>query len=226
MKHLAKLIQPSKRESVDWGELRTLQPLCRKFGLDRGTPIRRYYIERFLASNKGCISGRVLEVGDDTYSKRFGTEPLRVDVLTPSPAPGATVIGDLVTGAGVPKGVYNAVVLTQVLHVLADMHAAIKVTRDALKPGGVVLATIPCISQVSAYDMERWGDYWRATDRGARAAFESVFDPESITLFTYGNVLTAVGSLLGLAAEELTKHELDFVDQQYQVLIGVRARCQ
>jgi hypothetical protein len=32
-----------------------------------------------------------------------------------------------------------------------------------LKPGGVLLATVSGISQISRYDMYRWGDYWRFT---------------------------------------------------------------
>ena len=39
----------------------------------------------------------------------------------------------------------------------------------------------------------------------------------------YGNVLTTVGFLHGLAAEELTEAELDKHDRDYQLLITIRA---
>jgi hypothetical protein len=49
----------------DWGDLRRLQPVSREFGYDRGLPIDRYYIERFLEAHRWDIYGRTLEIGDD-----------------------------------------------------------------------------------------------------------------------------------------------------------------
>ena len=34
--------------AVDFGDLRRTAPISRKFGVDRGLPVDRYYIERFL----------------------------------------------------------------------------------------------------------------------------------------------------------------------------------
>ena len=34
----------------------------------------RHYIERFLAQHAVDVQGRVLEVGDDAYTRRFGGE--------------------------------------------------------------------------------------------------------------------------------------------------------
>ena len=214
-----------RRRKMRWGTFRSLEPVSRVFGFDRGTPIRRYYIDQFLSLHRDKICGRVLEVADDYYAHRFGTGLIQVDVLNPNPDSGADIIGDLVSGNGIPRGVYKAIILTQVLHVLYDMHSAVRVAKEALAPGGVVLATFPGVSQVSRYDMDRWGDYWRVTDQGARALFENVFAPDTITVNNYGNVLTAMSSLTGLAAEDLQKGELDFMDPDYQVLIGVCALC-
>lgn len=209
---------------VDLGDLRTLRPLSDCFGQDRGTPVRRYYIERFLESRRAVIRGRVLEVGDARYAKQFGAADAAVEVLDPDPASlAASVHGDLVSGAGVPEGRYDAVILTQVLHVLPDVAAGIHHAARALAPGGSLLATVPCISQVSRYDMDRWGDYWRMTDRGARTAFEREFAPDLVTVVAFGNVLTAIASLAGLAAEELEARELDWADPDYQVLVAVHA---
>ena len=46
------------------GTLRGTTPLSRDWGWDRGTPIDRYYIARFLEANGKDISGRVLEIKD------------------------------------------------------------------------------------------------------------------------------------------------------------------
>ena len=61
--------------------LARLQPLSRVWGFDRGLPIDRYYIERFLAANARSIRGRILEVADDHYTRRFGHGVLASDVL-------------------------------------------------------------------------------------------------------------------------------------------------
>jgi hypothetical protein len=45
-----------------WGNLRRTAPFSATFGFDRGTPIDRYYLERFLNSHRALITGRVLEV--------------------------------------------------------------------------------------------------------------------------------------------------------------------
>jgi len=59
---------------VDWGGLRRMEPVSREFGYDRGTPVDRYYIDRFLRRNSSAVFGRVLEVGDDSYTRQFGGE--------------------------------------------------------------------------------------------------------------------------------------------------------
>jgi len=45
---------------VDWGGLRQMEPVSRQFGYDRGTPVDRYYIERFLRLNSSAVFGRFL----------------------------------------------------------------------------------------------------------------------------------------------------------------------
>ena len=40
---------------------------------------------------------------------------------------------------------------------------------------------------------------------------------------TYGNVLTAIGFLTGIAYEELSVRELDVHDSNYPILVAVRA---
>ena len=57
---------------VNFGDLQRLTPLSRAWSFDRGTPIDRYYVERFLAANAADVRGRVLEIGEDTYTRRFG----------------------------------------------------------------------------------------------------------------------------------------------------------
>jgi SAM-dependent methyltransferase len=224
MSFMSKITKWRSARGISLGDLRTLRPVSTCFGQDRGTPIRRYFIDQFFANNKKLFRGNILEIGDARYARVFAPSDATVDILDPDPASAtASIHGDLLTGEGVPENRFDVIILTQVLHVLSDMKAAVSVAHRALKPGGCVLATLPCITQVSRFDMDRWGDYWRTTDLGARTLFESSFRRESITVTAYGNVLTAIASLTGLSAEDLRTDELDYNDPDYQVLIAVCA---
>lgn len=214
--------QPS---SVKWGNLRRTTPVSRTFGFDRGLCIDRYYIEDFLRKRQNDIRGRVLEIGDPGYTFKFGgNRVIQSDVLHAVAGNSqATLIGDLATGDGVPQAAFDCMLLTQTFPFIYNVHSAIGNSHSALKLGGVLLATFPGISQISRYDMERWGDYWRFTDASARRLFGDVFGPKNVTIETYGNVLAACAFLHGLAAHELQKEELDYRDPDYQLLITIRA---
>jgi hypothetical protein len=211
---------------VRWGNLRRTSPISSLFGFDRGQPIDRYYIEAFLQKYSSEICGRVLEIGDPGYTLKFGGECVTCsDVLHAVPGnPQATLVGDLETGQGLPIDSYDCMILTQTFHFIYNVEAAIAHSHASLKPNGVLLATFPGISQISRYDMDRWGDYWRFTDASARRLFVDVFGPENVIEETHGNVLVACAFLHGLAAEELTAKELDTCDPDYQVTITVRAQ--
>jgi SAM-dependent methyltransferase len=209
---------------VSFGSLRRMTPISRIFGFDRGQPIDRYYIEGFLARNAVDVGGRVLEVGDDTYTRRFGGDRVTgADVLYVSDGnPRATIIADLSCADHIPSEIFDCIILTQTLHLVYDVRAAVATLRRILKPGGVLLATFPGISQIDHYD---WGGswYWAFTALSARRLFEETFSASELKVETHGNVLTAIAFLQGLATEELRKEELDYNDADYQVTIAVRA---
>ncbi|MGH7267672.1 MAG: glycosyltransferase [Candidatus Rokuibacteriota bacterium] len=50
------------RGTLDWGDLRRTSPVDANWGYGRGTPIDRYYIERFLEAHAADVRGTVLEV--------------------------------------------------------------------------------------------------------------------------------------------------------------------
>jgi len=155
------------------------EPVSTHFGLDRGRPVDRFYIERFLEQNKDLIRGRVLEVQERTYTDWFGTAVDQSDVLHAGPGnPEATLVGDLTTGDGIPQDAYDCIILTQTLPFIYDVHAAVRGTRAALKPGGTILATVPGISQISREDMRDWGDWWRFTSASAKRLFEHEYGAE------------------------------------------------
>jgi SAM-dependent methyltransferase len=137
--------------------------------------------------------------------------------------PEATIVGDLCTGDGIPTGAFDCIILTQVLPFVWDVPAAIATAKRALRPGGVLLVTVPGISQISRHDAERWGDFWRFTSQSMRRLFEASFPAEQVELSVYGNVLAATAFLQGMASSELRRDELDHRDPDYEVIIAVRA---
>jgi hypothetical protein len=170
------------------------------------------------------VRGRVLELGDDRYAKRFGREVARLDVLHLQPGnPAATIVGDLTTGEGLPHEAFDCILCALTLHLVWDVHAAVRSLHAMTAPGGVVLATFPGISRTVRPDADRTGDFWRLTTRSGRLLFERHFPPQQVAVEAYGNVVSAMASLHGLAAEELTPEELDARDPDYEVMVAVRA---
>jgi len=201
-------------------------PISRKFGIDRGLPIDRFFIEHFLAGHSRCIKGRVLEVGSSYYSRKFGGPELtQSEVLNPCKEdPKTTIVGDLVTGQGIPVEFFDCIVLTQTLHVLPDFQGALKTCWKSLKPNGMLLATFPGISQISRYDMDRWGDFWRFTSASVNLVIARVFPNDNTHMMVFGNAKIACGFLLGLCASDLTRKELFIKDPDYELLIAISAR--
>lgn len=200
---------------------RPLQPVSRQFGWDRGQPVDRHYIDRFLSEHAADITGRVLEVGDDRYTRSFGRDVRRSDILDVDAGNRrATIVSDLAAGEGVPSEAFDCVVLTQTLLLIFDLHGAISQLHRALAPGGIVLATVPGISQAC---QNAGGDLWRFTEASARRLFAERFGENCVSVQAWGNLASACAFLEGRAAEELTPAELDSSDADYPVLIGVRA---
>lgn len=218
-KHLRRKIQ-----NPVWGNFRQVKPFSRVFGFDRGQPIDRYYIEKFLLENCHYIKGVVLEIGDDLYSKKFRTNIEKIEILNYADSPKATIIGDLTDVSTLPKNKIDSFICTQTLNFVYNFQDAIKGSYYLLKKDGVILATVAGISQISRYDMNRWGDYWRFTPLSIQKAFTEVFGKDNVKVNYYGNVLSSIAFLEGLAGDELTKAELDYKDPDYPVSINIFAR--
>lgn len=205
-----------------------LEPVSKEFGFDRGMPIDRYYIEQFLNENSRYIQGTVLEVAERTYTLKFGDEAV-VESYTMhvcDEGDEKSFICNLETGEGVGK-VENSVdcfILTQPLTFIYDLQTTVKNIMRILKPGGVALVTVGGITQISRYDMDRWGHYWNFTTASMKRLFQSCPDVADIEVRTYGNMKTSIAQLYGLSMEELSKSELDYTDEDYQQIITAIVR--
>jgi SAM-dependent methyltransferase len=210
---------------VDFGDLRRLAPISSTWGFDRGVPVDRFYIDRFMHGHEQDIRGRVLEIANPGMTRRYGGGRVtRSDVLHPVPAPApVTLVGDLATGEGIPEAAFDCAIVTQTLLLVFDVQGAIRTLARILAPGGVALVTVPGITKISREDMDQWGQYWSFTSASLRRMFDAAFDPERVSIEAYGNVLAATAFLHGLAAGELTEAELLHRDRDFEVLLAVRA---
>jgi SAM-dependent methyltransferase len=215
----------SRLRRLRYSTLQTVRPISRIFGLDRGKSLCRYYIEAFLRRNASDIHGCVMEIGDNKYTRIFGAERVsRSEVLhVQEGIPGATIVADLTVHNHIPSDTFDCIILTQTLQCIYHTRAAIQTLYRILKPGGVLLATVPGITQISRYDMDRWGDYWRFTTLAARKLAEEEFPAANIEIISHGNVMVANAYLYGLAVEDLSPKQLNYQDPDYEMLITVRA---
>jgi SAM-dependent methyltransferase len=194
------------------------------FGYDRGKPVDRHYIEAFLEANREDVRGRVLEIGDAAYTRRYGGARVeRADVLNRYEGhPETTFLGDLCDGSNLPSDTFDCIVLTQTLHLLFDMPKAVATLWRVLKPGGVLLVTVPWISSI---DRGEWSEdwYWSISSRALNRLLNGPFLPDDVDVRPYGNVLSATAFIYGLAEHELARAEFDVHDPFCPVLVAGRA---
>jgi glycosyltransferase involved in cell wall biosynthesis len=210
--------------TVQWADLERTSPLSSDFGYDRGGPVDRYYIEKFLNENSSLVKGRVLEIGDNAYTLRYGGSAItQSDVLHVAKANDTvTFVGDLSDAPQIPSDAFDCIILTQTLHFIYDYKAALKNCHRVLKKGGTLLLTIPGISHI---DKGEWKDYWlwSFTDTSMRRLMLELFNEEDVHIATYGNVYVATAFLYGMGLPEVRPDFLDVHDPSYQVIIAVKA---
>jgi SAM-dependent methyltransferase len=201
--------------------LRRTSPISRLCGADRGTAIDRYYIEAFLARHADDISGAVLEIHDDAYTRRFGKDRVtRSEVLSISPGSKVTIVADLTSADHIPSSTFDCIILTQTLQYIFDLHAAVRTIYRILAPGGVLLATVPGICPILP---ESWPCYWAFRPASVKKLVTDAFPGNRVSVESAGNVLTAIAFLHGIALEEIDRAALDVHDPAYPVVVCVRA---
>jgi SAM-dependent methyltransferase len=210
------------RRPIWLGSLRRTRPVSDVWGRDRGAAIDRYYIERFLAANASLIRGRVLEVADDRYTRRFGSGVERSDVLDVDAGnPHATLVADLTAADALPTEAFDCFVLTQTLQYVYDLPTALAHVQRVLRPGGALLLTVPSVSRISPGLADT--EYWRFTVASCRRLLHEAFPGGEVRVAGRGNVLTCIAFLTGLAQEDLRREELDVDDENFPLVVTARA---
>jgi radical SAM protein with 4Fe4S-binding SPASM domain len=153
------------------------------------TPARAY-IEQFLTQYKDSVRGRCVEFAPAVYREFFADQKqiTAYDVWNLSPGQGVTVAADLQDAAGVPDNTFDTIICTHVLSAVRDVWRAAKELHRVLKPGGLVLCTVPSVLQAYAPDPK---DYWRLTQDSMNDLFADFSKSE---IHVFGNPATVSGS--------------------------------
>jgi SAM-dependent methyltransferase len=211
--------------SVRFGDFRRLSPIGGDLGWERGTPVDRYYLESFLARNAADIRGHVLELGDDRYIRRFGGVRVEYsDILSiETTNPRATIVGDIQHAGTLPEATFDCIVLTQVLQLIFDIPAAVESLYLSLKPGGVLLVTMPGLAPMAIPSFPDAPLYWALTAQALKRLLAARFGQDAVSAEAHGNILAATAFLYGLAVEELDISDLNVDDPAYPVVVAARA---
>jgi SAM-dependent methyltransferase len=212
----------SRLDRPRWGNLRRNEPFSADYGFDRGTPVDRFYIERFLAERARGIRGNVLEVGNPRYARAFSdSSPTRVEIVDNEEGnKEATIFADLSEPSSLPKGRFDCFILTQTLQLVANVDTALRNAWQSVGHGGVLLISVPGITRSDAVHLT--ADRWRFTPAGLDALLARTCSTGRREVIGYGNLTSAVAFLLGLAIEELDEADLSRTDSHFPVVVCAR----
>jgi SAM-dependent methyltransferase len=198
-----------------WGNLRRTTPLSANFGFDRGTPVDRFYLHRFLDSCRSRITGRVLEVQVSSYTRTYGHDVETAHTVDIDPRFGATYTCDLADARQIPSDTYDCFLLPNTLQHVANLSAVLRTALRVVKPGGTLLASAPLLLPL----IPDGDDYWRLSPAGWRATLAREWEGCDVAVEGHGNSLAASAAMYGIALEELTAKELSVHDPRYPVLV-------
>ena len=198
-----------------FGDLGRTAPLT-NWGSQRGLPVDRWYIrglprQPFCATCPGgCLRlNRICTVRG--WARRWLTSSTSIRQTRD-----ATVIGDLCDPATLDQGRYDAAIVTQTLQLVSDPEAALRNVLRSLRPRGVLLITVPCLSRLVG-DIDRW----RWTPAGFQQLVSQVAPVSaSVEVVGLGNGLAGRAFLFGLAAEDLAPSALAVRDVDYPLIVG------
>ena len=217
MRALRRLARPVRRVFRPFIFIR-VRPYSTRYGANRGTPLDRVYIERFLAQHADAIRGDVLEVNDARYTTQFGRGCRSHVVDIRAKNRNATIIADLCAAGSLPREQFDCVILTHTIQLVEDPATALTNVHASLVPGGVALITVPSLSRLDLGDR----DYWRWVPAGLEVLCHRTMPAADVTIQAYGNAGTGAAFFVGLSAENVGRRILGRDDPSFPVVTCAR----
>ncbi|WP_169221635.1 methyltransferase domain-containing protein [Brasilonema sp. UFV-L1] len=204
--------------TLDWGDLKRRFPICHKFGFTRGTPVDRYYLDKFISEIRHQVVGSVLEIGGvllnkEIYQLSVATEYQTLDLVS---RPGVTVVGDAHDSTIIMPESLDTVLVFNVLEHCHNPWVVVQNIYSWLRVGGKCFCMVPSAQKLHSLPK----DYWRPLPDGMKQLFQ---DFSESNLHIYGNPLTVLASFMGVAAEELSPQDLDDFHPDYPVATCIAA---
>jgi len=204
-----------------WGNFRRTSPFSTIYGSDRGTPLDRFYLHRFLEKNRKLITGDVLEIQISTYTGRYGNGVARADTIDIEAKSKPTFLCDLAESEPlIQSSSYNCFLMPNTLQNLRNIEGCLTQALRVLKPGGVILASTACFVPLTP-DVP---DYWRLTTSGWKEITAKTWPGCEVEIESHGNCLAATAAMMGIAMEELSEEELTHHDPRFPVLTTILCR--
>ncbi len=214
--------------NLRWLLLRRLEPIGG--GRQRGTPVVRYYWEKYLQAHQTDVRGAALEVGTTATIRRVGGSCVaQADAIDfTSHTPEVTVVADLSRADHVPSERYDCFVNQFTMHLIYDAEAALYHSIRILKPGGVLLINFSCVDYYfpSGLDMGTGEPLflyrWYTPIQVENLLRSLSLRAEDYSMDVCGNLFTRVAYQMNMPAEEMTRRELEYVDPGHPLLICAR----
>lgn len=203
---------------IDFGDFKRKLPFCPQFGNFRGSPVDRYYLDKFIEEIHSEVKGITLEIGgnqanQENYKFSNVTFYLTMDLEGDD----LDIVGDAHDPAAVDEASLDTVVLFNVLEHCERPWVVVDNIYRWLKPRGQVFCMVPNAQRVHRVPQ----DYWRIYPDALNSLFARF--PRR-KLYVYGNPLTTLAAYYGIASEELSREELDYYHENYPVANCIHAQ--
>jgi SAM-dependent methyltransferase len=200
------------RGKVNWGSLGAYVPISTGFGFERGTPIDRYYLNRFIEEVRSQVRGVVIEIGGSlnnrtVYNFVNAREYHAMDLIQ---RPDVDIVGNAEDPAAFPASSIDSVIAFNVLEHCREPWVVIDNALLWLKPGGALFCMVPNAQRIHKMP----GDYWRPLPQAVSWMLRRFSTHQ---LRVYGNPIALVASFMGIASEEVPRRDLDFFNPDYPV---------
>ena len=228
MLNLKQIYQLFKRLTIKQSKnYSKIKRVSKKFGFDRGLPIDRFYIDKYLDKNLSKSTYQNgLEVGGVQYLEKFKvakkTALLHPEYLISEGHGDQALVVDLnkkFKNIGDEK--FDLIIATNVLNFVEEPHLALNTFQELLVPGGLLIISVSASMPISEFDKNRWGDFWRFSLQGLRLILGKT--DMDFEIEYRGNFRATIAFLCGMATEECP--EIDLLDLDDEFPITIFAKC-